>query len=265
MRQASCCHALAATILVLTLCPAPASGAPSRSSAAERAANEQAIALYRQSTRAYDEGRFQDAADLLTRAYALHAEPILLFNLARAYEGSGNVDKAIDAYTRYLAREPGAPDRRSIEQRVATLQKQVDDRQALERQRDEERARVEQAHRDAERARQAAERAEEQRRRPSVVPWVVAGAGVAGIGAGVVLGVVSHAHYVDARDEPFKAPASADYSSAQSFATGANVAFVAGGVVAAAGLVWGLVDVLGKRGHEAPGVGFTGNGIAGCF
>ncbi len=271
MRHASSCLALAATVLVVSLGPGrPSAAADPRVPSAERAANGQAIALYRQGTKAYDEGRFQDAADLLTRAYALRAEPILLFNLARAYEGLGAVDKAIDAYKRYLARDPDASDRRSIEQRLATLQKQVDDRQALERQRDEERARVEQARREAELARRATEREEERRRRPSAVPWIVAGVGVAGLGAGVVLGALSHGRYVDARDDTFRAPASADYSGAQTLATGANVAFVAGGVFAAAGLFWGLVDVLGKRASStasdaSPRLTFTGSGIAGHF
>jgi hypothetical protein len=146
---------------------------------------------------------------------------------------------------------------------IATLQKEVDDRVALERERDEERARVEQARHETEQARRAAAgRDEERRRRPSAFPWIVAGAGVVGVGAGVVLGVLSHGHYVDARDEPLRTPAETEYSSAQSFATGANVAFIVGGVLAAAGLAWGLVDVLGKRAHRPPTVGLSPGGLS---
>jgi anti-sigma factor RsiW len=180
---------------------------------------------------------------LLLEAYALQPEPVILFNLARAYEGLGDLQKAIEAYGRYLDRDPSASDRKSIEQRIATLKKQVDDVAALEKQRDEERARAIEARRAAADAERRAELEEQRKRRPSAVPWVVAGVGVLGVGVGLVLGVVSHDHYASAVSEPFKSPAEADYAAARNFANGANAAFVAGGVIAAAGASWGLISL----------------------
>jgi hypothetical protein len=80
---------------------------------------------------------------------------------------------------------------------------------------------------------------------------------------------VSHDRYESAVAEPFKGPGQADYKSAQDYRTGANVAFVAGGVVAAAGTVWGLIDLLGTKRRPTPRVGVVTAprfvGLAGWF
>lgn len=236
--------------------------APLQASAAEPAhpppadpgdATSQALTLYRLGSEAYDQGRFEDAAGLLLKAYSLHEEPVILFNLARVYEGMGDLPKALDAYRAYLDRDPHASDRGSIEQRVATLRKQIDERAALERLREEEHRLAEEARRAAAEASTRAASEAQERRRPHWVPWAVAGAGVLGIGAGAILGAISRGRYDSAVSDAFKAPAEADYKSAQGFATAANVAFVAGGVVAAAGTTWGLVDVL-RRPASSGGV-----------
>ncbi len=240
---------LAASLLTL---------ATAASSAPPAAGEAQALSLYRQSTEAYDGGRFQEAADLLLRAYALRNEPVLLFNLARAYEGMGDLRKAVDAYRGYLAGDPAASDRRSVEQRVATLERQLEERASLEKQRDDARAKAERERRTADedaRRRDAAESIQ----RPTVIPWVLAGVGVAGLAAGVVLGVLSRSHYLDASSEPYADPARRKYGTAQAYATAANVAFVVGGAMTATGIAWEIVRVAapGKsaRPHAAVSVG----------
>ena len=47
-------------------------------------AQQEAIALFQQSAEHYRAGQFQQAVDLLKRAYALKPEPVLLYNLSRA-------------------------------------------------------------------------------------------------------------------------------------------------------------------------------------
>ena len=210
---------------------------------------EGAIALFREGTRAYEEGRFQDAIDLLLRAYALRQEPVLLFNLARAYEATGDLSKAVESYSRYLASDPDATDRKSVAQRIAVLRKQIADRAMLEDQRDEER-------RAAEHARRASEDAQKRSQASfltlaNIAPWILAGTGVAGVAAGAAFGVLARSRYEDAVNEPFKGPAEAKYASAQSDATIANVAFVAGGVLGAAGIAWGLLELRARR-HDGP-------------
>jgi tetratricopeptide (TPR) repeat protein len=251
---------IAVLVSVIFVPVGPARAAPPADASASAANRENALALSRASSKAYEEGRFQDAVDLLLEAYSRQQEPVILFNLARAYEGLGDLQKAVDAYTRYLDRAPDASDRRSIEQRIATLSKQIDDRKALEQQRDEERARAEHARQAAEEAQKRAAREEEARRGAGPWPWIVAGTGLAGVGVGVALGAVSHGRYEDAVSDVYKGPAQSDYSAAQTYATGANVAFVAGGVLAAAGVAWLLVDRL-TRHDRAAATGQVGGAV----
>src|SRR3954464_13534377 len=81
--------------------PAAAVAAPSSTKA-----NAEAADLFHRSARAYREGRFQDAIDLLLRARELKAEPVLLYDLGRAYEALGNPRAAADAYTQFLKEDP---------------------------------------------------------------------------------------------------------------------------------------------------------------
>lgn len=237
------CAAMLATLLATCALVGPAHGAPAAGKTIKPSDDARARALYKQSKSAYDEGRFQDAAALLEEAYALEPVPVFLFNLARAYEGVGAFEKAIDAYERYLAGEPGASDRKSVEARVVALKKTLADRAALEKQRDDETKRAEQAALQArEEQRARAEEAARNVRTPSPVPWIVAGVGVVGVGTGVVFGLVSRARYHAAVDEPYAAPADAKYASAKSWATAANVALVTGGALTLGGVVWGLLD-----------------------
>jgi tetratricopeptide (TPR) repeat protein len=212
---------------------------------------ERARALYDLSATAYEAGRFQEAVDLLRHAYELTPKPVMLFNLARAYEGLGDSVNAIDAYEAYLKAEPKAADRGSIEQRLATLRKEVADRAALEHERDEARLRAEDEGRRASEEKRKADAAEA-RSKTSAVPWVLVGIGGGGVVTGVVLGAISRARYQSAVDEPYRAPAAASYASAKTYATAANVGLVAGGVVAAGGLTWGLVQWQSTR-SSSPG------------
>jgi tetratricopeptide (TPR) repeat protein len=242
--------AMAISIFAALVAPATALGAPPAASGAESA-----LSLYRESTKAYNEGRFQDAIDLLSRAYALAKQPVLLFNLARAYEGLGDLPKAIESYKGYLESDPNTTDRGSIEQRIETLQKQLDERAALEQQRDDERRKAEVAQRAEREARKSDQ--EGARRHPSALPWVLAGVGVAGVTAGVVFGVLSHDQYTDSVAAPYIGPARNDYGNATNYATYANIAFVSGGILTAAGVAWGLLDLRASRlaadGSAAPG------------
>jgi hypothetical protein len=58
--------------------------------------------LNRQGEEAYQAEHYPEAADLLQQAYAIKPVPALLFNIARAYERSGNDEQAIRFYQRYL-------------------------------------------------------------------------------------------------------------------------------------------------------------------
>jgi tetratricopeptide (TPR) repeat protein len=205
---------LALAFALAILAPAPARADEAQSP------EQRALDLFDKSETAYQNGRFAEAAMYLRGAYALKPDPVLLYNLARAYEGMGDLDRAVKAYQDFLAAEPSAKDRASIEMRVATLNKQIADREA---------------------ARKRA--ALPPPRKPNAVPWIVAGAGALGLGTGAVLGVLSAKAHRDARDESGQTAAESDQADAKRLATAANVALIAGGAVIAIGVVWGLLDL----------------------
>lgn len=196
-----------------------------------------AVQLFEESSKAYEAGRFAEAIDLLKKAWALKKEPVLLYNLGRAYEGVGNLEEAAKAYSDFLEASPNVPDRGAVTQRISSLRRQIEEKKALERQRVE-----------AEREKRAAEaRAEQSRHRPSIVPWIVAGVGVLGIGAGAYSGALSNDRHDEAMNEPSYLFAKERQESAETAATVANVLFIVGGALVVAGVVWGVLDRRSSR------------------
>lgn len=172
----------------------------------------------------YNQGRFRDAISKLEKAYRLKPEPVLLYNLARAYEGVGDLEHAVGAYRAFLVAEPSIEDRGAIEQRILTLDQQ-NEMQAT----------------NAREKKLADERPRSTERSPSAVPWIVVGVGAAGIVVGGVFGVLAKSREAAQRGES-QVLASRDSADAKAFARDANIAFAVGGVFLAGGLVWILLD-----------------------
>lgn len=57
----------------------------------------------------FQAGRYTDAAEELTRAYALDPQPVFLFNIAQAYRKGSQPASAMQFYERFLAVAPGHP------------------------------------------------------------------------------------------------------------------------------------------------------------
>lgn len=195
-----------------------------RDDRADRA--DRAMDLFTTARARYRDGRFKEAVELLRQAYAVHPEPVLLFNLGRALEDLGDLSNAADAYERYLASEPKAPDRGAIEERARSLRVRVAEQERLRRERTDADAR-------ATEARAAATGPQ----RSSAVPWILGGAGIAAAGTGAVFGLMARAKESDAADDPEQRTASYALDSAKRSATTANVLFAAGGALAGAGIV----------------------------
>src|SRR5262245_35384060 len=86
--------------------------------AGEPPAAGRAIELFRKSEVEYKAGRFAEAAALLKEAYAIYPEPTLLYNLARALEGLGDLEGAVAAYDRYLGESREVADAAAIRRRL---------------------------------------------------------------------------------------------------------------------------------------------------
>jgi anti-sigma factor RsiW len=172
----------------------------------------------------------------------------------------GDSESALDAYEKYIETEPKASDRGAVEKRIETLKQQIADRRKLERERDEEAKRAALAREATERERAKRKNAPRpiERRQPSVVPWIVAGVGVAVVGGGVFLGLRSRSRHDEAVDERMAKDSEDLNDSAKSMATAANVCFVAGGILTAAGITWAVIDGASSGKEERAGLAVRG-------
>jgi tetratricopeptide (TPR) repeat protein len=202
---------------------------------------ERALELFEQSAAAYRAGDLERAQRLLEEAYALDPDPTLLYNLARVYEGLGKLEAAVAAYRDYIARVTEAEDLGAIEKRIATLEQQITElRGAAERERVPPPAPPPSVETSAPTT----------RRPPSPAPWIVAGVGAVGLGAGAALGVLARAAHRDAVAEGSFTRARELQDRATLRATAANVSLIAGGALVVAGVGWGLF-----RAGKAPRAG----------
>lgn len=220
---------LAAVLLVL--CPTLSVDAQPKS---KKDPKTEALELFEQSVELYRQGKFDEAAQLLERAYTLHDEAVLLYNLGRAYEGLGENQKAIDAYTKYLEKAPNAKDRGALERRIETLKAQIEREKAAL-------APTKPSKPEPSKPEPTSVTADSSKG-PGVVPWVVAGVGVAAIGAGLFVGIQAKSKRDEAQDNPVSKDAQSEFDSAKGMATTANVLLIAGTVVAAGGVTWALLS-----------------------
>lgn len=196
---------------------------------------EQALDLFEQAETLYDEGRLNEAVELLLEARSLHPEPVLLYNLARAYEGLGELEEAREAYALFLEENPDASDRGAIERRIESIREQISERERLA-------AELEQ--REAQEADEALEVGEvESSVEPTriVWPWVLMSLGLTTAGVGGVFGILVLTERQESDDAAVHLNAVQAFERAETFAIVFDVVVVVGAVVAAAGLSWALV------------------------
>jgi tetratricopeptide (TPR) repeat protein len=221
----------------------PVAWAQAPAISSEETSRDRGVRLFREAAEHYRAGRFRVAVELLRESYELHPEPLVLFNLGRSLEGLGELEAAVDAYRRFLEAAPDATDRGAVEARIATLQRLVDERRALDEA--------------AASAADARQQPDEQSEAPALADEidagsiVLAGVGLAGLIVGSILAgaaVTTHNQWVDA---PSHASALESLAAANDLASAANVALAIGGALALAGGVWLAVDAA-ESGEGAP-------------
>ncbi|MCK6524312.1 tetratricopeptide repeat protein [Myxococcota bacterium] len=229
-----------AALRALFLLAALAAVAPA-AHAQDDATEARAKELYENGAALYEEGRYEEAILAWEEAYRLSSRPVLLFNIANAYERLGRYDEAIDALSRYRAFAK-AEERESLDRRM----------QNLERRRDEARA--------AAVATQVAQPTQPTpttptpavKSGPSPLPFVIMGAGVAGVGVGAVFGARSLSAGAEAEalcvGEALLCSGEAGpyLESAKRSALIADVSLITGAVLVVGGLGLG---VFGKQGE----------------
>jgi hypothetical protein len=210
---------------------------------------DRARELAAEATRAFSAGDFRRAVTLVRQAYASDPEPVLLYNLARALEASGDEAGARDAYRAYLTADPRAADRGAVEGRIAILEQKLREREQIERERKSQAGPGKP--RPVSRAQAPTPSAPRPARAP-VAPWIAIGAGATSLGTGVVLGLVARSEREDgAAPSTSGRDAQNAEDRARSFARWANITLVAGVVLSAAGVTWLLVESSAARGRAA--------------
>ena len=117
-RGGSCLLASLLATLVLVLA-SPARG--------DESVTEQAKQHYETGSKQYDLGHWDDAIQEYEKAYELRPDPNFLYNLAQAYRRKGDAKRALDLYRNYLVKTPKSPLRAEVEERIKSLQKQIDE------------------------------------------------------------------------------------------------------------------------------------------
>jgi len=87
--------------------------------------DQKARDLFTQGNTYFDLGQFDKAIDAWQSGYQLKNDPGFLYNIAQAYRTTGEAQKAIFFYKRYLSNSPKARNRSEVEQKVEALQKQL--------------------------------------------------------------------------------------------------------------------------------------------
>jgi hypothetical protein len=96
---------------------------------------EKARELFQQGSVYFDSGQFGKAIEVWQRGYEEKQDPGFLYNMAQAYRLSGDPRKAVFFYKSFLRNSPKTSQRQEVEEKLATLQKQIaaEDRAAAER------------------------------------------------------------------------------------------------------------------------------------
>src|SRR5258706_9710451 len=81
---------------------------------------------FKKGNKAYDLGRYLEAAREYEAAYDAKDDPALLFNIAQAYRLGADNPNAVRAYKAFLRRMPRSPNRTEVEARIVEVQHIID-------------------------------------------------------------------------------------------------------------------------------------------
>lgn len=232
--------------------------APSVANAAP-AAEESFDTLTEQASEKYGEGDYDGSIALFERAYALDAEPNILFNIGRIYEESGNYEDAIVYYERFIS-EPQvdleakqvALDRRDLAQAVVDIQNK--DKKGKEPVPEttpvEESPSTDESGTVTELPPSEDDPGDDTTRKPRnlrPVGYVLLGTGAAALLGGAIVGGIAKGEETKFQAAMNKADADAAKARGTKLAPAADGLFIAGGLLAAAGIVMLLVPRRGKN------------------
>ena len=228
-------------VLMLGLSPALSlaqTPPPDGSGAPDASADARARDLYEKGDRFYAEGRYEKSIEAFREAYNLSRRPLLLFNLANAYERLGRYDEAVASLREYLPQAAEA-DRDAVTKRIDSLELRAKEQAGQAKPATPPPA----AQSTAAPARPATIEGDTTTPKTSspVAGYVLVGAGVAVLGAATVFAVLAGREKSDAEDQCAAGvcPASAEETvdRGRTYSAVADVGFGVGALGLGAGLL----------------------------
>jgi tetratricopeptide (TPR) repeat protein len=99
--------------------PAPAAAAAAEGPSADT--RERARSAYREGQKLFSSAKYEDAALAFEAAFNAIPNPVVLLSVAESRAKAGQTPEAIAAFKKYLTLRPDAPDRATVEGRIASL------------------------------------------------------------------------------------------------------------------------------------------------
>ena len=196
----------------------------------------------------YSRGQFAEAADEFQRVYDATQHPDVLHNIYVAHRDAGNKREAAAALRAYIASAEEIPERQLMEARLATLEREIAEEDARNSQLEPEPEPEPIVEPDPDPIAAPAPRPAPAEGPSLLAPALVLGAGAAIAIAGVVMGVVAAGQYADLEDTCGPAlicrmEQQDDIDALRTTALLADVLMIGGGVVAAIGTAWLIVEL----------------------
>ena len=73
----------------------------------------------------YDRGQYKDAIEEFEKAYRLDQKPLLLYNIAQAYEKLGKLKKSVEYLRQFLEEDTKKEDTASVENKITNLEARI--------------------------------------------------------------------------------------------------------------------------------------------
>lgn len=119
-------HRMCAVCLAVALATAGGVGSAHAQAASEAEVRDlEARARFESGRLAFEAGRYEEALADFERSYELSGRAIILFNIGLVHDRLRRDQAALDAFERYLAEVPAAPNRAEVEARAAVLRAQL--------------------------------------------------------------------------------------------------------------------------------------------
>jgi tetratricopeptide (TPR) repeat protein len=120
---------IADAMRALLLLAIVASAIVARPSIAEANERSEAREHFAKGTKAFELGAYDEAIAEYSAAYRIKDDPALLYNLGQAHRLANHPTEALRSYRVFLMKIPDAPNRAEVEQKIAELQKLIEQQQ----------------------------------------------------------------------------------------------------------------------------------------